>query len=87
MIDKRKNTANINSLGFLCVYTFNGRVNEAIEKFKKFPFKNMLYSQKNLGHPMHFLCSYQSKMKPSMAYFLVKYFTQLYFRSNRKEGS
>lgn len=65
-----------NSLGIFREYTYNGQVNEAIEEFKKFPFKNIPYSKRNWGHPLHFLCSYQGKMKPSMAYFLVKYFTK-----------
>lgn len=47
-----------------------------------FEFKNILpyrvgpYSKRNWGHPMHSLCSYQGKLKPSIAYFLVTMFTK-----------
>lgn len=43
-------------------------------------FKNNLphqkppYSKRNWGHPLHSLCSYQGKMKPSLASFLVRTF-------------
>jgi len=32
------------------------------------------FSKRNWGHPLHSLCSYQGKMKPSLAYHLVKTF-------------
>jgi len=44
-------------------------------KFKKeVPHQNHPFSKRNWGHPLHSLCSYQGKMKPSLAYFLVKTF-------------
>jgi tRNA G10 N-methylase Trm11 len=33
------------------------------------------YAKRNWGHPLHSLCSYQGKMKPSLAAFLVETFT------------
>ena len=38
------------------------------------PYKNTPYSKRNWGHPLHSLCSYQGKMKPSLAHFLVETF-------------
>ena len=44
-------------------------------------FKNLLphqqgtFAKRNWGHPLHSLCSYQGKMKPSLAAHLVKTFT------------
>jgi DNA modification methylase len=32
------------------------------------------YSKRNWGHPLHSLCSYQGKMKPSLAHHLIKSF-------------
>ena len=39
------------------------------------PYKRRPYGQRNWGGPLHSLCSYQGKLKPSIAHFLVKYFT------------
>jgi SAM-dependent methyltransferase len=33
------------------------------------------YSKRNWGHPFHSLCSYQGKLKPSLAHWLVREFT------------
>lgn len=38
------------------------------------PFKKQPFAKRNWGHPLHSLCSYQGKMKPSLAHFLVKTF-------------
>jgi len=43
---------------------------------KTLPFKETPYSKRNWGHPLHSLCSYQGKMKPSLAHFLVKTFVK-----------
>lgn len=40
------------------------------------PHKKDPFSKRNWGHPLHSLCSYQGKMKPSLAYYLVKAFTK-----------
>lgn len=41
---------------------------------RKQPHKELPYSKRNWGHPLHSLCSYQGKLKPSLAYFLIKTF-------------
>lgn len=39
-------------------------------------YKRLPYSGRNWGHPWHSLCSYHGKLKPSIAHFLVKNFTE-----------
>jgi Putative RNA methylase family UPF0020 len=41
---------------------------------KRMPFRELPYSKKTWGHKRHSLCSYQGKLKPSMAYWLAKEF-------------
>lgn len=38
------------------------------------PHQRVPYSSRNWGHPLHSLCSYQGKMKPSLAHYLIKTF-------------
>lgn len=48
---------------------------EKIDLFNKtLPFTKEPYSKKSWGHPLHSLCSYQGKLKPSLAYWLIDYF-------------
>ena len=42
---------------------------------KELPHHQEPFCKRNWGHPLHSLCSYQGKMKPSLAYYLVKTFT------------
>ena len=45
------------------------------EYFKSnIPHQRLPYSKKNWGNPNHSLCSYQGKLKPAIAHFLVKTF-------------
>lgn len=45
------------------------------EAFKRdLPHQRRPFSARNWGHPLHSLCSYQGKMKPSLAYHLVRTF-------------
>lgn len=45
-------------------------------QFKEtFPYRIPPYSKRNWGNVNHSLCSYQGKLKPSIAYFLVELFT------------
>jgi DNA modification methylase len=45
------------------------------EYFKnKLPHQKLPYSKRNWGHPLHSLCSYQGKLKASIAHHLVKTF-------------
>ena len=48
---------------------------ENIKIFETFPYKKNEYKKRNWGHPNHSLCSYPSKMKPSIANVLIKNFT------------
>ena len=41
---------------------------------QKLPHQQQPYSKRNWGHPLHSLCSYEGKMKPSLAHFLVDTF-------------
>jgi len=38
------------------------------------PHQKRPFSKRNWGHPLHSLCSYEGKMKPSLAHFLVRIF-------------
>ena len=40
------------------------------------PHQQNEFAKRNWGHPLHSLCSYQGKMKPSLASFLVRTFTK-----------
>lgn len=42
---------------------------------KSLPHQQGEFAKRNWGHPLHSLCSYQGKMKPSLAAHLVKTFT------------
>ena len=47
----------------------------AWNRFKRtLPHQQGEFSKRNWGHPLHSLCSYQGKMKPSLASYLVKTF-------------
>lgn len=47
------------------------------KQFKQdLPHTQRPFSKRNWGHPLHSLCSYQGKMKPSLAHYLVKTFTK-----------
>lgn len=45
-------------------------------KFKELEYKKSPYSKRNWGNSLHSLCSYQGKLKPSIANFLVNLFTE-----------
>lgn len=40
------------------------------------PHRYADYSKRNWGGPLHSLCSYQGKLKPSIAHFLISWFTE-----------
>lgn len=48
---------------------------ERAEKFSLLPYSAPPYSSRSWGNAMHSLCSYQGKLKPAIAHFLVEYFT------------
>jgi len=39
------------------------------------PYQDVPYSSRAWGHPLHSLCSYQGKLKPALAHWLVRQFT------------
>lgn len=39
------------------------------------PYRDSPYSSRAWGHPLHSLCSYQGKLKPALAHWLVRRFT------------
>ena len=52
----------------------NGFVKE-MKTLSNLPYRSKPYSAKNWGHVRHTLCSYPSKIKPAIAYYLVKLFS------------
>ncbi len=56
----------------------DGYVIARAERFvEERPYALTPYSKRNWGGRLHSLCSYQGKLKPSIAHFLVKWFTEL----------
>lgn len=55
----------------------SGKYFQAWGNFKdSFPHTQHPFSKRNWGNELHSVCSYQGKMKPSLAYHLVKCFTK-----------
>ncbi len=50
--------------------------NQAVNFIENMPYHNEPYNSRNWGDSLHSLCSYHGKLKPSIAHFLVKEFTQ-----------
>jgi len=50
-------------------------VSERIDAFAEFKYKTRPFCKRNWGNLLHFLCSYQGKLKPAIAHFLVKTMT------------
>lgn len=51
-------------------------IKKRIIEFKTLPYLKKPYSSRLWGHKFHSLCSYQSKLKPSIAFFLSKIFAE-----------
>lgn len=49
---------------------------DRIDAFARLPYRAIPYRSRNWGHGWHSLCSYPSKLKPSIAYHLVEYFSK-----------
>lgn len=47
----------------------------AIEFCETLPYRQPPYARRNWGGILHSLCSYQGKLKPSIAHFLIRWFT------------
>ncbi|MBS3152678.1 DNA adenine methylase [Candidatus Woesearchaeota archaeon] len=50
------------------------KTNESIIELKKLPYLEKPFCSRGWGHKLHSLCSYQSKLKPGIAYFLANLF-------------
>lgn len=57
-------------------YKTKSFIDAALEFENKLPHLEKPHSSRNWGNKLHSLCSYQGKLKPSIAHFLVKYFTK-----------
>ena len=52
-------------------------ISSRIASFRRsLPYKAEPYCKRNWGHPFHSLCSYQGKLKPAVAHWLVLAFTE-----------
>lgn len=49
---------------------------KSINILSTLPYRRGKYASRNWGHPFHFLMSYPSKLKPSIAFYLVNLFTR-----------
>lgn len=57
--------------------TTDAGLRDAAEQFcNTLPYRCGAYSKRNWGGFLHSLCSYQGKLKPSIAHFLVSWFTE-----------
>lgn len=55
--------------------TLEGTSAKCWNEFKAgLPHQSLPFNKRNWGHPLHSLCSYEGKMKPSVAHFLVRSF-------------
>jgi len=50
-------------------------VEQSLRILESLPYKQGEYASRNWGHRFHFFLSYPSKLKPSIAYFLIRLFT------------
>jgi len=51
-------------------------IQQQISSFSELPYRKYPYKSRNWGHMWHSLCSYPSKLKPSIAHFLIDYFSK-----------
>ncbi len=51
-------------------------IKKKILKLERLPYLKKPYSSRSWGNPLHSLCSYQSKLKPSIAFFLSEIFVE-----------
>ena len=58
---------NVNNISF---------AENAVSFIRDMPYRQSPFSGRNWGHPLHSLCSYHGKLKPSIAHFLVEQFTK-----------
>ena len=58
------------------VFRENTPLKKRIEFFSLFPYTDFPFNKRNWGHNLHTLCSYQSKLKASIGYYLVQSFSK-----------
>jgi len=72
LVFKHKTPQNI---GIVASHSVSRVSNEYWKQFKNYlPHQSYPYNKRNWGHPLHSLCSYEGKMKPAIAHFLVEAF-------------
>ena len=74
---RNKNKKPQNKTTTSSIYTDKSKdfLNQAIRFGQELPHLTVPYSARNWGHPLHSLCSYQGKLKPAIAHFLIERFT------------
>lgn len=50
-------------------------IDHSVQLLSRLPYKHGEFGSRNWGHPFHSLISFPSKLKPSIAHFLIEYFT------------
>ena len=78
-IKKSKNideNLSVNKIHEVEIFRENTPLRKRIEFFSIFPYTDYPFSKRNWGHNLHTLCSYQSKLKASIAYYLVQSFSK-----------
>lgn len=66
----------VNKIHEIETFRENTSLKKRIEFFSLFPYTEYPFSKRNWGHNLHTLCSYQSKLKASIAYYLVQSFSK-----------
>jgi hypothetical protein len=51
-------------------------IENRIKIFSELPYKKGIFASRSWGHPFHSIMSYPSKLKPSIAFYLVNLFTE-----------
>lgn len=71
-----QNQLTIKELHKIETFRPNTSLKNKIEYFSLLPFTNYPFNKRNWGHNLHTLCSYQSRLKASIAYYLVQTFSK-----------
>jgi DNA modification methylase len=70
-----KKTTGTNKISLSTIAAKNTYIQKAKDFSDKLPYLMEPYCKRNWGHGLHSLCSYQGKLKPAIAYFLVNLFS------------
>ena len=66
----------VNEIHEIEIFRKNTSLRKRIEFFSLFSYTDYPFSKRNWGHNLHTLCSYQSRLKASIAYYLVQSFSK-----------